>query len=259
MARGISTATFARRAAALALAAAAATGLSACSAGQVTQTDTKQTAIAGINVDQGDLALRDLQVEFGSPEGYAAGDDAPLRVWISNEGTGAVSLIGVRTDVAGDVDLTTADAETPSDEETEAPSEDEATSEAPAEDQATTDGEGEDATEEPVGGAGAEATDEPADEPTEALDDEGTLGAPNEFAVGPVEIAPAGYVRLDIASDTGEYLLLQDLTEPLRPGQSIEVTFLFDNGEEITVDLPVGQELERSVDPDYEEHPGVGH
>ncbi|GAB3234752.1 hypothetical protein GCM10027447_32100 [Glycomyces halotolerans] len=102
----MSTATIARRAAAFGIAAATATALTACGAGQVTQTDTKQTAIAGVNVDVGeDIALRDLQVEFPSPEGYEAGDDAPLKVWIANEGTETIRLTGVATEAASEVAL----------------------------------------------------------------------------------------------------------------------------------------------------------
>lgn len=231
MARGISTATFARRAAAIGIAAAAATGLSACGAGQVTQTDTKQTAIAGVNVDTDDLALRDLQVEYSSWEGYAAGDDAPLRVWISNEGDEAVSLVGVSSPAAEAVTIVGSPepvedvtAEAPEDESTEEPADD------------------------------AEATDEATEEATTEApaEEEGPTGS-TEIDI---ELAPTDFVRLD--QSTGDYLLLEGLLENLPNGNSVEVVFEFDNGETVTVNLPVGQALE-PAEREYEEHPGPGH
>ncbi|WP_232805756.1 hypothetical protein [Glycomyces xiaoerkulensis] len=194
MARGISMALTARRAAALAVAAAATVGLSACGAGQVTHTDTKQAAIAGVNVDHGDIALRDLQVEFSSADGYEAGGEAPLRIWIGNEGQEPVSLESVVTD-------------------------------------------------------GAQAV-------AFCPGDEAASGCTADFA--PIEIASEDYVRLDSNVDGADYLRLEGLAEPLVSGQAIGVTFVFSGGREVPVDVPVGQATEQE-EPEYEEHPGLGH
>ncbi|GAB3656972.1 hypothetical protein [Glycomyces tarimensis] len=264
MARGISTATIARRTAALAIAAAAATGLSACGAGQVTQTDTKQTAVDGANVAVGDLSLRDLEVAYASPDGYEAGDDAPLGVWISNEGTETVSLVGVESEVAEAVTLVGAGEGIDAPETPEVP-EGDGDENAPGDDEATPEGDSSetptgDATDEPTGDATetptGESTESPADEPTgettESPDEEATAGS-TDIAI---EIGPADYVRLDQA--TGQYLLLEGLTEAVPNGVDVPVTFLFSNGEEITVELPVGQPLE-PADREYYEHPGADH
>jgi copper(I)-binding protein len=246
--RGISTAITVRRAAAIAIAGAAATALSACGAGQVTQTDSKQSAIAGVNIDEGDLALRDLQVEFDAAEGYAAGDDAALRVWIANEGDEEISLVGVETE-AGTVTFVSPAAQA----EAEAAESASATDDASATDGAEETTGTEDAT-------GAESTEESASPNEDAAS---PTPAENPFdgeASFDVPIAPADHVRLDQGVEGGDYLLVEDLGEELLPGDSIEVVFHFSNGAAITADLPVGQSLESEERSYYEpEEEAEGH
>jgi copper(I)-binding protein len=237
--RGISTASTVRRAAAIAVAGAAATALSACGAGLETQTDQKQSAIAGVNIDDGDLALRDLQVEFDSAEGYTSGDDAALRVWIGNEGDQEISLIGVESE-AGTVTLVSADAEATPTEPATTPAEDETT----AGEDATADAE---ATSTPTGDATSEAPTAEAD----PFDGETSFEIP---------IAPADYVRLDQSVEGGDYLLLENLGEELVSGQTITVTFFFSDGSEVEAALPVGQALEPDEREYYEpEEEAEGH
>ena len=236
MVRGISTAITVRRAAAIAIAGAAATALSACGAGHVTQTDTKQSAVAGVNVDKGDLVLRDLQVEFDSAEGFASGDDAALRVWIGNEGVSEVSLVGVETEVGTVTFVSPAAqaaeaAEEAREEQGEATSAEETTGDAESTDAATTE---------------APAAEE------DALDGE------VEFAEIP--IAPADYIRLDQGVDGGDYFLIEDLQEDLSAGDTVTVTFRFSNDQKVTVDLPVGQPLDSESRSYYEpEEAAEGH
>jgi hypothetical protein len=242
--RGISTAITVRRAAAAAPAIAMAAALSACGAGLETQTDQKQTAIAGVNVDKDDLALRDLQVEFDSAEGYASGDDAALRIWIGNEGREEVRLTGVElvdengnpVEGLGTVTFVSADAaeETPS----EAPGEDETTA---GEETPTDAADGAEETSTPAGDATSEAPTAEADE----LLGETTIDVP---------IAPSGFVRLDQSVEGGDYLLIEDLGEELVSGQTIAILFTFSDGTEIPVDVPVGQALEPDEREYYEPH-----
>ncbi|MEU5875357.1 hypothetical protein AB0A73_27810 [Glycomyces sp. NPDC047369] len=223
MAKGIRTAITARRAAAIAIAGTAAAALSACGAGQETQTDLKVSAIAGVNVDEGDLALRDLQVEFDSAEGYAAGDAAALRVWIGNEGEEEVSLVGVETE-AGTVTFVSPAAQA-AEEAEEAASTDEASSPA--------DGESSPAAEE----GSAPAVEE------DPFEGETTFDIP---------IAVGDYERLDEGVEGGDYLLIEDLAADLKSGDTIEVVFLFSNGQEVAAQLPVGQALEADEREYYE-------
>ncbi|MDA1362898.1 hypothetical protein O1R50_24995 [Glycomyces luteolus] len=239
MVRGISTAITVRRAAAIAIAGAAATALSACGASVGAQTEVKQSAIAGVNIDSADgtIALRDLQVEFESAEGYAAGDDAALRLWIGNEGDEAVSLESIETE-AGTVTYYD-----PAAEAAEAAEEArESADETPAGDATT----------------GAESTEEPsADATSEAPEAEGFDG---EEAYGPIAIAPAEYVRLDQGVASGAYFLIEDLQEELVSGDTIDVVFHFSDGTEIPASLPVGQALEPDEREYYEpEEAAEGH
>lgn len=238
MVRGNSTAITVRRATAIATAAAAATALSACGAGLGAQTEVKQTSIAGVNIDEGTIALRDLQVEFDSAEGYAAGDDAALRLWIGNEGDEAISLESITTE-AGTVTYVD-----PAAQAAEAMEEArEGSGESPAGEETTT---------------GAESSDTGTEEPgSEAPVEEGFDG---EEAYEPIGIAPSGYVRLDQAVEAGTYFLIEDLQEELVSGDTVTVTFTFSDGTEFDADLPVGQALEPDERTYYEpEEAAEGH
>lgn len=235
MVRGISTATTLRRAAAIAIAGAATAALSACGAGLETQTDSKATAVAGINVDEGDLAFRDLQIEFDAVGGYLAGEDAALRVWIGNEGQQAVSLVGVEVESGiGTVTFVSPAAQA----EAEASASEAATEEATTEDET-----GDEAsTETPT----AEETtpEEPLFDGAEVFD---------------IPIAPADYVRLDQSVEGGDYLLLENLNGDLALGDVITVVFHFSNNEQVKVDLPFGQSLDADDREYYEPKDEGGH
>lgn len=241
MVRGISTAITVRRAAAIAIAGAAATALSACGAGLETQTDEKQSAIAGVNIDKGTIALRDLQVEFDSAEGYAVGDDAALRLWIGNEGAEEVSLTGI--DLLDENGEPTAELGTVTylDPVVQAEEAAEAARESASEETDTEDAES--------SAPAADATEEPEGE---ALEGEA------EFA--PIAIAPADYVRLDQGVSSGTYFLIENLQEELVSGATIDVVFHFSDGTEVPASLPVGQALEPDEREYYEpEEAAEGH
>jgi copper(I)-binding protein len=79
--------------------------LSACSAGQVTQTATQQRDKTGAQAQVGDISLR--QAELLPPRGgsYAAGDDADLQVAIINGGTEPDTLVRVGGDGFGSAEI----------------------------------------------------------------------------------------------------------------------------------------------------------
>lgn len=89
----------ARIGACLAAAAAVVMGVSACGAGQVTQTADTVTAIAGADLTVGDLMLNDVKVAFQS-NGYAPGASADLWLRIFNNGTEADRLTAVSVEPA---------------------------------------------------------------------------------------------------------------------------------------------------------------
>lgn len=82
--------------------------LSACSAGQVTQTATQERDKTGAMAQVGDITLR--AVEFESPSGgsYEAGDDAELMLAIVNSAQEDDTLVAVDGEGFGDVEIQSA-------------------------------------------------------------------------------------------------------------------------------------------------------
>lgn len=87
----------------------AALALAGCSAGQVAQTSSQVPAVGGANSGVGQIAVRDVQIEFADQvEGgnvYARGGNAPLRMTIVNAGTGPDRLVSVTSPVATSVQV----------------------------------------------------------------------------------------------------------------------------------------------------------
>lgn len=211
---------------------AAGLALTGCGAGTKAQTSEMQTAISGVDVDAGALALRDMQIDFGEKGFFPEGGQAPLRIWIDNQGTEPVVLEGVTSSAAAAVSLASeivlVEEETPQEGETTPGDDESASPEA-------------DASESPAGDA-SESPD---------ADDASPTGDAQESPVGEeavaelvgerdfeIEIGPSSYVRL--APTAGSFLLLEGLKEDVFMGSTVEVTFLFSNGEAVTVDLPMG-------------------
>ena len=69
--------------------------LSACSAGQVTQTATQERDKTGAQAQVGDISIREGKLEAPRSGGYERGDDAELQVAIVNGGTDPDTLVGV--------------------------------------------------------------------------------------------------------------------------------------------------------------------
>lgn len=167
-----------RVATAVALAAAAAISLSACSAGQITQTATQVAAVNGNYANQGDIALRNVHVLFPDSEEYSLepGGTAALAFIAVNESESEPErLTRISTDYAKSVTIA-----------------------------------GE------VGGR--------------VIDPQTSLGAGVRAAT-----------VLDNPEDPTQLILvtLDDLSEGVRPGLTIPVTFTFAKAGDITVQVPV--------------------
>lgn len=89
--------------------------LSACSAGQVTQTVEQQRDKVGALAEVGDIALRQIAVVAPEDGEYPAGEDAPLRVAIVNTGNEDDTLTGISGEGFGAVEIDAA-AATPSEQ-----------------------------------------------------------------------------------------------------------------------------------------------
>ena len=95
-----------RVATAVALAAGATLALSACGAGQITQTSDQVAAINGTNTDAGSLALRNVHIIYPDSEEYSIepGGTALLGFTIANlDGYRDDVLTGIETEYAGSV------------------------------------------------------------------------------------------------------------------------------------------------------------
>ena len=79
--------------------------ISACSAGQVTQTATQERDKAGAMAQVGDVTVRAAELEHPRAGAYEAGDDAELRLAIVNGGQEADTLVGVEGEGFGDVEI----------------------------------------------------------------------------------------------------------------------------------------------------------
>ncbi len=194
-----------RPSALLTLAVAAAIGLLAgCSAGQSAQTAAIVAAVPGVNADSPDklISLRDVLVIYKA-HGYAKGESAPLSVRVFNNDTAKpVTLIGVTSDKGKVVLLSGAPSSGP------APA---TTSRAPSASTSAT----------PSTSSSASA-------------------APADAARISVRTKPASYSLLVPGTGAGQYLAVSGLLDTLLPGQSLKLTFAFDSGTTITIEVPMG-------------------
>lgn len=97
-----------RIAAGAAAAAALALGLlSGCATGQISQTANQVAAIDGANATVGDIGVRNarLQTLEGDENSIAAGGNATLFFWLTNDGLTADSLVSVSSSAAASVEL----------------------------------------------------------------------------------------------------------------------------------------------------------
>jgi copper(I)-binding protein len=79
--------------------------LSACSAGQVTQTATQERDKVGAMAQVGDITVRAAELEHPREGAYESGDDAELRLAIVNSSQEADTLVEVDGEGFGDVEI----------------------------------------------------------------------------------------------------------------------------------------------------------
>ncbi|WP_346621506.1 copper chaperone PCu(A)C [Blastococcus montanus] len=79
--------------------------LSACSAGQVTQTATQVRDRVGATAEVGELTLRAVTLAYPRGGTYDAGDDAELLMAVANAGTEDDTLIDISGDGFGDAEI----------------------------------------------------------------------------------------------------------------------------------------------------------
>lgn len=201
--------------------------LGACSAGQISQTGTQDRDKVGPQAQVEDVLLR--QVTLAYPDGgvYEEGDDAVLVMTVVNASNEDDTLLSIEGEGFAGVRLA-GTGPTPS----------------------------------PSSPAGAQPTTPPAP---------GTTGAEPATPAAPTEASPtaSSELSLEIPADTALYIgrggdatiTLEDLAEPVTAGQSLPLTFTFEQAGEITIGALVGtpdEELERGEAFDFHEGEGEG-
>ncbi|MGY1707210.1 hypothetical protein ACI79C_21830 [Geodermatophilus sp. SYSU D00697] len=182
--------------------------LSACSAGQVSQTATQNRDKVGPEAQSGDITLRQVLLGYPTEGRYSAGDDAPLSLAIVNGSNEADTLVGIEGDAFSGVVV--------SGQTTPSPAVPGSPSAAPT-----------------TGGTPAAPSD-PAAAPTSAAP---TSAAPS--ASTRVDIPIPARSTVFVGEDGGLTVDLADLSEELTAGQSIELTLTFQNAGEIPVQASV--------------------
>ncbi|MEX5721269.1 hypothetical protein [Geodermatophilus maliterrae] len=203
--------------------------LGACSAGQISQTGTQDRDKVGPQAQVEDVLLRQVLLAYPEEGQYEEGDDAELIVTIVNASNETETLTGIEGEgfsglqVAG-TGPTPSPSSPPGNQPTATPT--------PGSTGATPGG---------TTGATPSAPAAPTSSPSP--------GASSELAL---EI-PAD-TSLYVGREDGSTITLQDLTEPLTPGQDLTLTFTFEQAGEITTQVVVAgpeEELERGEPFDF--------
>ena len=79
--------------------------LSACSAGQVTQTATQERDKVGAMAQVGDITVRAVELASPAAGSYEAEDDAELTLAVVNSGQETDTLVGIDGEGFGDVEI----------------------------------------------------------------------------------------------------------------------------------------------------------
>ncbi|MEU4336403.1 hypothetical protein AB0F59_17525 [Micromonospora lupini] len=228
-----------RRAALLLSGMAAATSLlaSGCGAGQIAETALKEPSVQGVNLTtpNGAYSVRGLLVTYPGTEGYRAGQDAPLNAVIYND---SKSTVTVTVTTQGAREVVISDGSTsPNPSASESAS---ATPSTSASGSAT-----------PSAPESRSAS--PSATPSETGSSSATPSAPESArasgSASPaapgqparIELAPLSYLQLN--SEATTQLRLVGLTEALRSGQNVVVTFDFGNGNTVTGQAPIAVPL----------------
>ncbi len=167
--------------------------LSACSAGQITQTASQNRDKVGAMVEVGQITLRAVEFEFPRGGTYDEGDDAELRMAVVNSGQQDDTLVEVDGEGFGDVEI-----------------------------------------------------------------DAGRGGGGSSGGSSEIDIPAQTAVYID-GDELG--VTLTDLAEPLTTGQSLELTFTFEDAGEVTVPVTVSsadEEVARGEAFDFHHEEGTG-
>ena len=223
------------RVAVAALAAAGATLLAGCHAGQQAQTAEQIPTIDGNYAQVGDLALRDVKIEYPETGSWRQGGDARVEMVVVNQARASDALVSVRSEVADGAELSAAPAGPAAPTAAGAPE----PSGTPA------------GTDSPTGTATPSGSESPSGSPSGTESPSGTAtGTPSGTATASPSPSPtpaeetASSIAIPGATlvafkGEGPEVLLTGLTRRLRPGQVVPITFVFQEAGEVTVNVAV--------------------
>jgi copper(I)-binding protein len=219
-------------AATVALAAGLGLAAAGCSAGQVTQTDTQVAAVNGVSGHVGQIDVRDAQLQYPlKTKFYRAGDDARLIVTIVNNGTSPDKLTSITSPSAGPAQIEGDTQILPGTAMSSGQDQDDALS--PEEQRSA--------------GASASATATTSASPASSsvAPTSSSAGASSSVEVTSSQASSAGASSASSSSVAGPLpirmvkITLTKLAQQLYSGQTIKVTFLFQNAGPLTLDVPV--------------------
>jgi copper(I)-binding protein len=212
--------------------------LTACSAGQVTQTATQNRDKVGPEAAVGDITLREIQLAYPQDGLYTAGEDAELSMAIVNSGTEADTLVGIEG--------TAFDGVVVSGQATASPAVPSSPSAAPA---TTTPATPTTPAATPSTPTTPGATPATSTAPTSSV-------PPAPSASTQVQIPIPARSTVFLGGADGPTVQLADLSEELTASQRIEVTLTFQRAGEVTVPAVVatpGRALPRGQGFDFQE------
>jgi copper(I)-binding protein len=221
--------------------------LSACSAGQVTQTATQERDKTGAQAQVGDITLREGQLLSPSGGSYESGDDAELQLAIINSGTEDDTLISVDGKGFSSAEISSSGSSASGSSSSSSASASSSSSAAPTSGSAAA----------TTSGSSAPTSSAPTSSaPTSSAP---TTSAATSTSRGPQEIEiPAG--QSVYLGEDGQYTVtLTDLSEDLTPGQYLEVTLTFEKAGEVTIPVTVANptsSVPRSSSFDFHEQEG---
>ena len=197
--------------------------LSACSAGQVTQTATQERDKTGAQAQVGDITLRGGQLASPSGGSYESGDDAELQLAIVNGGTEDDTLISVDGKGFSSAEISRSSSSSSGSSSSSAGS--------------TPAGPSASGSASPTTGAAPTSGSAPAT----------TTGSATSSSPGiTTSSSPAGLQQIDIPAGQAVFLggdqytvTLTDLSDGLTPGQFLQVTLTFEKAGEVTIPVTV--------------------
>ncbi|MEU8125725.1 hypothetical protein AB0B68_00740 [Micromonospora sp. NPDC049049] len=210
---------------------------SGCGTGQIAETALKEPSVQGVNLttNNGSFSVRGLLVDYPGTEGYKAGQDAGLGAVIYNDSKETVTVT-VTTESAREVVISGGSASpspsasmSPSPSGSASPSNSTSGSPSPS------------ATPSETGSSSAT----PSAPESARASGSASPAAPGQPAR--IELAPLSYIQFN--SEATTQLRLIGLTEALRSGQNVVVTFDFGNGNTVTGQAPVAVPLTPAAPP----------